>query len=284
MKTPITLGNLIDTSFHHYTTFLPELLGISLWLLVAQIPSALGTLLSSEGVDLSWMTIASFSLNALGFIGTVLVSIHVGVALILAISQQRTGVHIDPRAMLREAFAKDLSYTWASILQALAPIGTVLIPLCIALVLGFIASSLPTKGSFVNALGIFSIFGGIIAALVGAIIVSVRYTFTPFTNVIEGKRGLAALRGSRELVEGSWWSVAINTFIPSLLYTILFATVLGILAWISGSFALMFSQNSFLIAKLTSIFNLFIFTLGQSLITPLLLITSFVLYENRRSR
>ena len=119
MKSLLSLGALIDTSFEHYKKHLPSILGTTLWLLAAAIPSAIGIALSQDGDALNATTWMSFALNALGGIITVLASIHVSVALIASLREQKQGKITDPRIFLKKAFSLDLSYIWATILKSI---------------------------------------------------------------------------------------------------------------------------------------------------------------------
>jgi hypothetical protein len=278
MKPLISIGSLIDTSFEHYRKHLPSILGITLWLLVAAIPSAIGILLSREGDDLGLATWASFGLNVVGGVITVLASLHISVALILAVREQRKGKSIDPRVVLRKAFSLDLSYIWAMILKNIFAVLLPLIPLILAFA-AFIFALRSENTLLVNSLSILA-FIAILIALGGAIKFSLTYNFVPYATVLEGKRGMESLRTSATLVRGRWWETFWRSFLPKALYTLIFVVALGVILWVTGIIAIAVSQESFVIAKFFALLNFFISTLVNAFMLPLLLLNDYYLYDN----
>lgn len=278
MKPLISLGALIDTSFAHYKNHLPAILGLTLWLLVAAIPSALGIALSQDGLALNGMTWLSFGLHALGGILTVFASIHISVALILSLREQKQGKATDPRTFLQKAFALDRSYLWAMILKAIF-VGLIpIIPFSISLAL-FALSMFSQNTFLINVTSIIA-FITILIALGGAVKFSLQYAFVPYANVLNEHKGIKSLHASSALVKGRWWSTFIRVFIPKIAYTLAFVLVLALLLWGTGTLAIMFSQNSFFIAKLFALTNFFISTLINAFLIPLLLINDYYVYEN----
>ncbi|NBS68535.1 hypothetical protein EBT31_06425 [bacterium] len=278
MKPLISIGSLIDTSFEHYRKHLPSILGITLWLLVAAIPSAIGILLSREGDDLGLATWASFGLNVVGGVITVLASLHISVALILAVREQRKGKSIDPRVVLRKAFSLDLSYIWAMILKNIFAVLLPLIPLILAFT-AFVFALRSENTLLVNSLSILA-FIAILIALGGAIKFSLTYNFVPYATVLEGKRGMESLRTSATLVRGRWWETFWRSFLPKALYTLIFVVALGVILWVTGIIAIAVSQESFVIAKFFALLNFFISTLVNAFMLPLLLLNDYYLYDN----
>lgn len=278
MKPLISLGALIDTSFEHYKKHLPSLLGVTLWLLVAGIPSALGILLSQEGAALNAATWASFAFRALGGLISVLASLHIAVALILSFRTQRAGKAVDPRTVLKKAFSLDLAYAWAIILKAFFSAVIPLIPLALAVV-GFIFALRSENGTLANILGVVA-FITILIALGGAIKFSLVYNFVPYITVLEGSRGMESLRTSAALVRGRWVSTFARTFIPKALYTLIFVVILGVTFWLTGIVGIALTQESFLLAKLVSLINFFLSTLANIFLIPALLLNDYFVYED----
>ncbi|NBX50283.1 hypothetical protein EBT25_10150, partial [bacterium] len=264
--------------FEHYRKHLPSILGITLWLLVAAIPSAIGILLSREGDDLGLATWASFGLNVVGGVITVLASLHISVALILAVREQRKGKSIDPRVVLRKAFSLDLSYIWAMILKNIFAVLLPLIPLILAFT-AFVFALRSENTLLVNSLSILA-FIAILIALGGAIKFSLTYNFVPYATVLEGKRGMESLRTSATLVRGRWWETFWRSFLPKALYTLIFVVALGVILWVTGIIAIAVSQESFVIAKFFALLNFFISTLVNAFMLPLLLLNDYYLYDN----
>jgi len=63
------------------------------------------------------------------------------------------------------------------------------------------------------------VFGGIILFIIPGIIFSIWYSFAPYVNLLEDKnnKGRAALKSSKELVQGRWWGTFIRLVLPTLL-------------------------------------------------------------------
>lgn len=280
MKPLISLGSLIDTSFEHYKKHLPAILGIMLWLLVGGVPSAIGILLSQKGSDLGTMTWISFSLTFLGNIFLALVSLHVTVALILGLREQKQGKNTDPRTFLKKAFSLDLPYLWATILKAIFVGLLPLIPLVLTII-AFIFGLRSENNMLITLLAVIA-FIALLIALGGAIKFSLNYAFVPFATILEGERGMKSLRASSALVQGRWWDTLWRSFIPKALYTLIFVVILAGTLWITGMIGVAVSQESFVLAKLFAIINLFLSTLLNAFLIPLLLLNDYYLYENLR--
>lgn len=280
MKPLISLGSLIDTSFEHYKNHLPAILGITLFLLVAAIPSALGLLLTRDGVDFDALTFTSFGFSVVGGIIAALASLHITVALILALREQRQGKAVDPRTFLKKAFSLDLSYLWAMILKAVFVAIIPLIPLGLA-VAAFIFALRSENAVLTNILAVVA-FATILLALGGAVKFSLSYGFVPYATVLDGKRGMASLHASADLVRGRWWETFWRAILPKALYTLIFVIILGIILWVTGMIAVAVSQESFFLAKLFALINFFISTTLNAFLIPILLLNDYYLYENLR--
>lgn len=280
MKPLISLGSLIDTSFEHYKSHLPAILGITVWLLAAALPSAIGLLLTREGIDFDALTLTSFGLSALGTLIGVLVSLHVTVALILSLREQRQGKATDPRSFLKKAFSFDLSYLWATILKTLFVAVLPLIPLAFAII-AFVFTIKLENAVVTNIVAVVT-FASILVALGGAIKFSLSYGFVPYATVLDGARGMASLRTSADLVRGRWWETFWRAFLPKALYTLIFVIILALVLWVTGMIAVAVSQESFFLAKLFALINFFISTALNAFFIPILLLNDYYLYENLR--
>lgn len=280
MKPLLSLGTLIDTSFEHYKKHLPSILGTTLWLLAAAIPSAIGIALSQEGDVVNATTWLSFGLNILGGIIGVLASIHISVALIASLREQKQGKITDPRVFLKKAFTLDLSYIWATILKSIFVAIIPLIPLIISII-AFVFALRSDSGMLVNILAVIA-FAAILLALGGAVKFSIHYNFVPYATVLDGKRGMESLRTSAALVKGRWWVTFWRIFLPKALYTLIFVVILAASLWATGLVGIALSQGSFFIAKLFALTNFFISTVINAFLIPILLLNDYYVYENLR--
>lgn len=280
MKPLLSLGMLIDTSFEHYKKHLPSILGTTLWFLAAALPSALGIAFSQEGDALNATTWFSFGFNVLGGIIGVLASIHISVALIASLREQKEGKTTDPRVFLKKAFSLDLSYIWATLLKSIFIAIIPLIPLLLS-VAAFVFALRSDSGMLVNIFAVIA-FATILLALGGALKFSLHYNFVPYATVLDGKRGMESLRTSAALVKGRWWPIFWRVFLPKALYTLIFAVILGVTLWVIGLMGIALSQGSFFLAKFFALVNFFISTLINAFLIPILLLNDYYVYEDLR--
>ena len=65
---------------------------------------------------------------------------------------------------------------------------------------------------WIAVLSTLAILGGFILLIIPGVIFMIWFTFAPFILLFEERRGMEALRASRALVRGRWWSVFIRQF------------------------------------------------------------------------
>lgn len=115
---------------------------------------------------------------------------------------------------------------------------------------------------------------GFILFIIPGLIFTVWYAFVGFTLVIEGAKGFNALRASKALVVGRWWSILWRLFIPAAIFTLLFAVLQRLLLWPVG--ALLTGDAEIIVG------NLIVF-LFQSLFAPLSLLSVALLYHSAKT-
>ncbi len=74
-------------------------------------------------------------------------------------------------------------------------------------------------------------FAGIILLVIPAIIFSVWYIFTAYTVIFEEKRGWAALKASKDLVKGRWFSITWRIVAPAIVFSIAISLVSNLISW-----------------------------------------------------
>lgn len=122
------------------------------------------------------------------------------------------------------------------------------------------------------------VLGGFLLLIIPGIIFTVWYGFTFYTVAIDGKRGTEAMRASKLLVKGRWWSVVWRLIIPALAFGLILLIADSIVTGIAGLFvgdilpqkkAVLFSGTLTLISTMVSL-----------LLTPLSTAAVTILYEN----
>lgn len=113
--------------------------------------------------------------------------------------------------------------------------------------------------------GIFTIIG-LILLIIPGIIVGVWLSFALFIVIFENKRGMEAIKASREYVKGYWWPVFGRLFLFGLVY----AVVVGIIGSIVS--AIIDYKLGMLVQNILSL-----------ILIPLLVLYQYDVYKNIRS-
>lgn len=280
MKPLLSIGALLDVSIEHYRKHLASILGIMLWIAVAQIPTFIGTLIDPQGsVPNGWQW-TSFAFHVLGAITSFIAAVHVTVALTAAIRDQAGGKMVDPREALQAAWKKDLSFLFASLLHLIIVVLLPILPLVISFIV--FAKSYFTDNEILINLSAIATFIFIIAALVVMTKLAISLGFVNQTNILEGKKGLEALKESNRLVTGRWWATFWRVLLPSILYTFIGFMLLGPISIGAELLARLLAQNSYLILKIIAVGSLLLSTAVNIFIVPMFLITAYYLYDSLR--
>lgn len=126
---------------------------------------------------------------------------------------------------------------------------------------------------YTSILVMLIVLGGTIMLIIPGIIFSIWYTFTYYAIIFEEKKGVAALKASKELVTGRWWAIFWRLFAPGLFY----ALILIIITYaITYGLAYMLSGMTYVLVNgiLTSIVS--------SIISPLTALVTIVLYYSAK--
>ncbi|MDD4995317.1 MAG: hypothetical protein PHW53_02555 [Patescibacteria group bacterium] len=142
--------------------------------------------------------ILSMLLAIVAGIGTMIVGLWVFATMTAIIAKIYDGEQYDVKAISQNAWTKIIPLLWVSILTG------------------------------------FAVFGGTLLFLIPGIIFAVWFTFSSVINVLEGTRGTAALKQSKQLVTGKWWAVLWRLVACYFVYGIIFYIVTAILFLLVG--------------------------------------------------
>lgn len=132
-------------------------------------------------------------------------------------------------------------------------------------------TSLIIPSIWISIISTLIILGGTLLLIIPGIIFSVWYMFGNVALVLDGKKGMAALKESKRLVRGRWWQVFFAAVLPTVAIVLLLILVDIVLNAIFGII------NSILIIELISSFISY-------LMTPLFTAIFVILYiELQRS-
>ncbi len=120
------------------------------------------------------------------------------------------------------------------------------------------------------------VLGGTILFIIPGIIFTIWYVFTYYIIVVEEKKGLEALKISKALVVGRWWSIVWRLLLPGLVFGIGAAIIVGLL---DKGITLIFSIQSLYYILISALINALI----NSLITPLTAGAGLTLYLSAKN-
>lgn len=221
-KDPISISNLFKKSYKFFKKNIKNLLVITL---VALIPILilqlmLERMLPKDGnfENMGMMMITAFIIFFITIV-VVLFSILQQIALIYFINKKNSGEEISLKEFFTAAKKYFISYLWINILIFLISI--------VGIIGILFSTALSTVFKIIFAskfiVLIFIILSFILAMTIFFYLfyLLICFVFSSFILLCDNIKGWEALKKSRELVKGSWWSVLIKTIILNLLFFIL---------------------------------------------------------------
>ena len=283
----ISVGTIIDKSWHYYKNHFGELLSVSGWLLLVAginvvaltfFPSAT-TILSERpyGIEENFGTILLMLNN---FIFTPLLGVWVTATLVRLIDTIVSGRNTTLKAVMKEGNKRFLSFLLVSVLFSLVLIATLLflVPGIFFLLVG---NSLSGIGATVAMIGTLLLIVGVVALTVTAVLWGVRFFFATYTLLIDNHKGRDALKASYRLVHGHFWNVVVRLVLPKALFFLVFAFGL----FIANTLATMIISgvaglNIDLQLRLTTIVTGVLVMIQAILINPIVLIADYLIYKD----
>jgi hypothetical protein len=113
------------------------------------------------------------------------------------------------------------------------------------------------------------VIGGTILLIIPGIIFSIWFSFTFYAVLFEEKRGAAALRSSKELVVGRWWSIFWRLFAPGFFFALVFMIL---------SYSLTYLLDVLLGGFTLIIVNGVVTSILSAIVSPLTALTTIILY------
>ncbi len=297
----ITLGALIDRTVEHYRLHFKELIGISLWFVVAATPFLFAGYIAPFGVDefTPFNETASYiSLSALGAILTTIVGMWVSICLMLTIDARAKNTVPNHVALGKKSW----KYLPSFLILSLSIAGGLSVIAVLCMMPGFLITFLNTAngaaGAALGILGVLLIFAGAGAGLYVLIRYGIAYAFAQYSLILETERPPSitsvsalyrALRGhiasSQKAVDGQWWQIALRILIPNLIISLLVLAVsvgTNLASTVFISFAA--ASLSALAITLISVALTLILFLVNALVLPLYSLTAYYLYDSIRQR
>ncbi len=295
MANVITLGSLIDRTVEHYRAHFKELIGISLWLVVASMPFLFSGYLAPFGVDEytpSGEIIAYISASVIGLIATTLASLWISVCLILTIDARAKGNTPDHVALGKRSWKFLLSFF---VLSTCIAVGLSLLSaafLVPGILIMMLNQASGTLGMVLGIFGVILMFAGTVGAMYTLIRYSVELSFAQYYLVLENtnttfsfKTLVAAAKASRASVKGRWWATALRLFVPNAIISLIvvgFTMTTNLATTVLISFAAA-SLSPLAITLISVALTLSVFIVN-AIVMPLYSLTTYYLYDSVSKR
>lgn len=285
----ISIGELIDQSWEHYRSRLPEFLTISGWMLITAILYAIALAFYpyasklTLNVDLSsFETFGVLIFSVTSFLVTPILSFWIYIALTKAVHKHLSGQTVDPKKAMRDVKSTFFPTILTSVMVMLMVLLAIVIgfaPAIVVATLGFL-----TKASVVIVLANLLLIAGIFVSLFLSIKWVVYYIMAPYLTMLDTTPAKLALATSRQLIEGKFWSVLLRILVPKLVFVIFGVFAMSIAAYLAGIF-IDFSAglNIDLQLRISTITTTIIPIVIAMLINPLIVISDILLLRSLRS-
>lgn len=282
----ISIGQIIDRSWQHYTHNLKELLKISLWFFLIPLMLIIGFFLAPDNLTY----LPSGSMSALAVFGLILrasasliiapvTAVWVFLNLVIMIDNQVHNKKFDRSATNRRAWRLFLPYLWVTFLKYLVIVAPFLL-IVPGMALIFL-NLLTESGLIVGTLSIFLTFLGTILAFIFVVKFSVELAFVKFDFVLADGRGPSTIRHSRALTRGRWWATFWRLVLPYLLFGLGFFIASWVLAACYSFLSLALSGfGSEIASAISQIMPTIINYAFLAFSTPLFVIVGYLVYDS----
>ncbi len=288
MSKLISIGSLIDLTWDRFRASLPDYVSLASVILIAALIQLVGLILfplASEllsanpisGSETAGVVIYAFGSLVAAFLGF---AVYVGVV-------RLTNRPTIQSFSLAEALEENKKYFVRSFVAAVlfgllivAAFAIGLVPSSLFVLLSPFISS-PIILAILDLLLIVFILGSYLMVLIW----SVEYYFAPYSALLDKKIGKDALKHSRSLVRGRFWSVFLRLTIPKLVFALFAVLILTVLYYVALLFINIFAGLSVdLRIRLFSIVKTIFPMIVAVFISPLLIIADTMLYKSLTER
>lgn len=277
----ISVGTIIDKSWHTYKTHFGSFISISGWMLLVAILNIIGfifyptasTLLSGEtytGREIFGTVLLMLN----NFIFIPLLSIWVTASLVRLIDAIFSGRTVTLKAIMKEGRAFFGPFLLVSVLFSLVILSTFLflVPGLFFIFMG---------NTTISIIGTLLLIIGLVLTCVCLCLWGVRFFFSTFTTLVDKQHGRKALQASEKLVRGHYWDVVVRLVLPKILFFVVFAIALHIARTIADTIIISSTglDIDLQIRLKTIIFGLLVL-IQTILINPLILIADFLIFKD----
>lgn len=212
----ISLGTIIDQSWHRYREQFRKLMGISLWMLAGYpfyIASLVVFFAAPESPTAILTAVLLSLIGSLTFFVSLIISFG---ALVMGANAAEEGKAFTPKAMLRASVKKLPRQLLLWIAIGLVVLASIIFP-----VPGYLITMTASLPDVVQGIGILLFFLGGIASIAYCLYFGVTLTFAPYAMLLEDCKVGGSLTRTFTLTSSRWWSVAMRVILPKLIIIVI---------------------------------------------------------------
>jgi len=235
----ISVTDIIKKSWDLYAKHWRDL---SVYVLLLFLPTLILLIIGVITVYLTMYLPASALINDIITLVIMLASVLFGLWASLALMQAVKSLLLDSQSLSwKESFAKTLPF--------LSPV------------------------IYISILTTLVVVGGTLLLIIPGIIFMAWYLFTAQEVLFNGQRGISAMRGSKKLVTGRWWSIVWRASAPTIIFIAISVAIQQIIiipfTFLNSAINLQLAQN-------------IISSLANAVFTPLTVTAMVILYFNAK--
>ena len=286
----ISIGQIIDQSWHIYKNNFGPFISVAGWLLISAAINVVALSLHAPASSLLTERALTTSEN----IGAVLLLLNnfiitplIGIWVVAVLVRLIKAVSDKKRSTLKMITKEGTKLFWPLVIVSLL-YSLVLFATLLFLVPGFFflfaGAGISLVGGTISMIGTLLLIIGIVLATIFIFIWGVRFFLSSFALLVDNFRGRDALRESYRLVQGRFWEVFFRLLIPKLLFLLLFGIILYVFINIGNVFAAGVSGlNIDLHVRLNTIVTSSLIAIITILVNPLIYIADYLIYKDLRS-
>jgi len=286
MKTLLSVGDLIDTSWDLFQKQFRTLLPISGWFLVSALLSTIALFLYPSSRVLAFHTTLtqgeSFGV-ILYAVSTLILSPIIGFWIYITLA--RAGYKliknqpIQTTTLLQETKRYIVPVALVVVLVAVMLVWAQIMSVGPAVLLGAIAFWI--KNTPLIILANLLLVVGLFVSLYFTTEWTVYYYYSPLASILDGSQKMEALKKSRSLIEGRFWGVLLRIIVPKLVFIGCMAFFIVLISMAVNLMIETFAGlNADLYDRWTMVANTLLPLISMMLIYPLLIISDVLLYQN----
>lgn len=285
----ISVGQILDQTWEHYTKHFKTIMKISLWFFLIALLMILGNFLTPVNLTESFLAEPQTNVgSSIGFVLIILTSllvypilaIWIFLSLIPLIQQQTLKQKIEAKTAGLAGVKKFFHYILILIIKMLAVLLAVVVMIPgIALSIYGISQQ---GGPWVGSISVLLLFFGAVTGLAILIYISVKLAFIGYSLMLENKKHWYAIKDSMNLTRGRFWSVLWRLFVPKLIFGVAAMLIQGFIFFAAMPLLNVSALSVEASLRITDIIY-YLVASGMSVIfVPLLVIADYKIYDNLR--